>query len=113
MNEFEIIGYKEFSTDKLLRKENFAIEEVIVFCGIASPEYFVAKLKNDKIKIKHIINFKDHAKYSKNEYRKIEKFKNHTLITTEKDSVKLKKELISDLKIYVALLDIKFKLISN
>lgn len=70
------------------------------FTGIAYPEKFFKSLEKNNISIKYKFEFPDHHIYSEEDiYMLLEKAKstNTTLITTEKDFVKIPKKYHSDI----------------
>ena len=79
----------------------------IAFCGIGNPESFLGTLKKNNFKISEFLSYPDHYNYSENDLKKIKKIadlKNLSIITTEKDYIRLddqKKQEIEYLKIYV------------
>lgn len=76
-------AYNIFDESEHLEK----MEKVIAFSGIGQPEQFYKFLKNyDVIKT---VDFEDHHLYTQKDIEDLEKYK-LTLITTEKDAVKLK-----------------------
>ncbi len=84
-------------------------EEYKAFCGIGIPEKFKKTLEENNIKIKDFMVFEDHYKYTKLD---IEKFKNDdkiSLITTEKDWVKLDLESKKNIKYLDIFLQFKNK----
>ena len=69
-------------------------DEVVVMSGIGNPKAFVSGVK-EKYKVKAKINFPDHHVYSVADIERIvallEKYPNAMLLTTEKDTVKLRR----------------------
>ena len=73
--------------NKLNKKKKY-----YMFCGIGNPNEFKNTLKKHKFNIKYKTIFPDHYKISSDEIRKIKKFslkKNLSIITTEKDYLRL------------------------
>jgi tetraacyldisaccharide 4'-kinase len=74
-------------------KENLDKDiEYIAFAGIGNPEKFYSLLLGNNLKIKQYMSFGDHHNYSDEEVKKLidlAKLNNASLITTEKDYVKL------------------------
>ncbi len=74
-------------------KENLDKDiEYIAFAGIGNPEKFYSLLLENNLKIKQYMSFGDHHNYSDEEVKKLidlAKLNNASLITTEKDYVKL------------------------
>ncbi len=67
--------------------------KVVGFCGIHNPERFLFKMVTDLVEVVHFKEFRDHHSYRPSDMRKlfrIAREKNvNTLMTTEKDAVKL------------------------
>tara|TARA_B100000965_G_C19593712_1_gene759121 strand:- start:778 stop:1791 length:1014 start_codon:yes stop_codon:yes gene_type:complete len=69
----------------------FKKEKILLVTGVANPNPLLDYLNSQNINFFHL-NFSDHHKYSKNDIFKIHKdFKSKTILTTEKDYVKIKK----------------------
>jgi tetraacyldisaccharide-1-P 4'-kinase len=81
----EIEGiYKE---DAPVSPESLKNHAVVAFAGIAKPERFFASLESMGIHPLKCVRFPDHHHYSS---REIEKLGGETLVTTEKDAVRLR-----------------------
>lgn len=76
---------------------------VIVFSGIANPEYFKSILEQMNIKIEKEIKFENHAVYNEKKYQKLKVNNPNDLcfITTYKDFVKLDTAFKNQYTIYV------------
>ena len=76
-------------------QENIAIkkgDKVLAFCGIGIPDKFKKTLEHQEIRVQKFIHYKDHHFYSKSDIKyliKKAKSKNLTLVTTEKDYIKI------------------------
>jgi tetraacyldisaccharide 4'-kinase len=71
----------------------------IGFCGIAHPEKFKKTLESNNADIVDFISFPDHHQFSKGDLKKLislAKKKDATLITTEKDHVRISDQSIKD-----------------
>ena len=88
-------------------------EPVFAFCGIADHNSFFESITQLGIIIKGKKHYRDHQNYSdriiRNLLEKIKKLKLNTIITTEKDLVKLPKFFINTFQIYVLQLSIIIK----
>ena len=76
-------------------------KKYLMFCGIGNPKEFENTLLKYKFKIKHKIVFPDHYKVSNNEIKNLKEIaKKHelTIITTEKDYLRLNKKEIKNIK---------------
>ena len=66
---------------------------LLAFCGLAEPVYFYQTCKDLNLCITHFLNYPDHHRYTKKDVLHLieiaKKNKIDTLITTEKDMVKL------------------------
>ena len=81
----------------------------IAFSGIGNPENFYLTLKENKFKITRDFSFPDHYNYKKNEIESIKKFANTNnlkIVTTEKDYLRISKELRNDIDYIKMNLDI-------
>ncbi len=69
-------------------------KECIVVCGIASPDYFIETLKRLGAAVKEEFIFQDHHPYNKDDLNRIaakcRQLSIETIITTQKDAVKLR-----------------------
>ena len=71
-------------------------KSLIAFCGIARPEKFFQTLKKLDLNVIETIPFPDHFPYTENDLRKLikkAKLANALLVTTEKDLVKIPKNI--------------------
>ena len=98
---FQLIKYKQGKLELESKINNKG--SVIIFSGIANPNYFNEILKNMEIKIEKIIIFKNHTKYDSKKYQQLKKSNpNHlSFITTYKDFVKLNDTFKNIYTIYV------------
>ncbi|MBI5681796.1 MAG: tetraacyldisaccharide 4'-kinase [Deltaproteobacteria bacterium] len=83
-------------------------KKVLAFSGIANPVSFFITLKNTGAIIKNTFVFKDHHRYTIKNLDNIKRDSCGTayIITTEKDSVKIKDILPSDMDVYAMTIDI-------
>ena len=88
-------------------------ESVYGFCGIANPNSFLDFIKSENIDIKGHSIFQDHYGYSNQSVKELEKLIKqsdaNSIITTEKDLVKLSADFIKQYKVYVVMVNIIFK----
>lgn len=92
--------------------------EILMLCGIARPETFREYLMNQYSKMITSLIFPDHHAFTKEDLMRIQtafeklESKNKVLITTEKDSVRLRNhpnlEILSGIPIYYIPISIKF-----
>lgn len=92
--------YKAFCFVDVMRKieyslEDFKGQESLVISGIANPPSFLNALEKVHVNTKNRIIFRDHKNYTLKEVKRIRKefytTNSHSVVTTEKDAVKLSK----------------------
>jgi len=90
------------------------LSPLFAFCGIAHGDSFFRTLKEMKIKISDSISFKDHVEYDGSTMSmltsKINASKTKTVITTEKDLVKLPDSFINAYNIHVLVMKMEVDL---
>lgn len=82
-----------YSKYKLVNQEDFKNKNILAFAGIGNPENFFNLLMESGLNIKKTIPFPDHYDFNKKEILEIiEKAKkqNYTILTTEKDFLRIK-----------------------
>ncbi len=99
-------GFIDVRDNKFYDKSIFENQKSLLLCGIANPYSFITLLEVLKIDSKDRLIFRDHKYYTIDEVQLIRREfyarNSHSVITTEKDAVKLsrfKKEL-DDIDIY-------------
>ena len=102
---------------KLINRENFKNKNILAFAGIGNPENFFDFLVENELNIKRSISFPDHYDFKKKEILDIidqAKSKNYTVVTTDKDFLRIKNLELSGITPCVINLEIlkKNKLIS-
>ncbi len=85
----ELISFTNAKTGETLATEELSGKECVIFSGLAQPEYFEQILLENNIKIIDKLEFPDHYRYREKDYKKLNKFRESVLITTEKDIVKI------------------------
>jgi tetraacyldisaccharide 4'-kinase len=79
--------------------------KALAFAGIANPRQFFAMLHQNGIHLRDSIGFRDHHDYSQADYKRLkarcQRLSADTLITTEKDAVKLGPTALSPLRVVV------------
>jgi tetraacyldisaccharide 4'-kinase len=86
---------KIYSKNNSIKIIDIPFKEKLLIAGIANPKPFFDFLKNDN---DSILNFPDHHNFSNDDLIKIKKMsENKTIITTEKDFMRLHNELIDNL----------------
>ena len=82
-----------YSKYKLTNQKDFNNKKIVAFAGIGNPENFFNLLIESGLNIKKTISFPDHYDFNKEEILEIiEKAKklNYTVLTTEKDFLRIK-----------------------
>lgn len=111
--------YKAISFFDLKRKTELSLDEFqgqksLVVSGIATPFSFLNILRQTKVDTQNKLIFKDHKRYTFDDIQRIRQLfystNSHSVVTTEKDAVKLTKfaREMDDIDIYY--LKIKFSL---
>ena len=104
------VFYSSYKLEKIFcesSKDNFNKDKVIAVSGVGDPQSFESSLLKENINILYHFKFRDHHNYDQadiNNIVKVSKTMNAlSIITTEKDYVKLKKLDISniDLKFFI------------
>ncbi len=104
-SRYEPMHFRNVKTNELIALTEMAELSAIAFSGIASPKYFEQSLDRAQIKICEFIGFPDHHHYGPKDIDMIDvAAKGHncqTLITTEKDVVKLGTDFFHELNVFV------------
>lgn len=101
-----------YSYYKLINSENFKDKNILAFAGIGNPENFFDLLIESGLNVKETISFPDHYDFKKKEVLEIiEKAKkqNYTILTTEKDFLRIKNFNFSEISSCNIKLEIKKK----
>jgi tetraacyldisaccharide 4'-kinase len=111
---YDAIGFVDVKKHILYKAEEFIGQKSLVVCGIANPKSFLNALTVMKIMTTNKLIFRDHKYYKSDHIQKIRKqfydTNAHSVITTQKDAVKLgqyAKEL-DDIDIYYLKIEMKF-----
>lgn len=109
---YEATGLQDIKTKQVFPIEEFIGQKSLVVCGIARPFSFLRVLESNQIDIANKLLFNDHKKYANKEVQRIRKqfydTNSYSVITTEKDAVKLteySKEL-DDIDVYALNIDL-------
>ena len=100
------------------KKSNYSVQEFegqksLVVSGVANPVSFINALKQTNVDTANQIIFRDHKNYTSKEVQRIRKefysTNSHSVVTTEKDAVKLSKysKELDDIDIYYLKIKIK------
>lgn len=111
---YKAISFIDLKHRTELSLEEFQGQKSLVVSGIATPFSFLNILRQKKIDTQNKLIFKDHKKYTYNDVQRIRQLfystNSHSVVTTEKDAVKLTNfsREMDDIDIYY--LKIKFSL---
>ncbi|MEN8192604.1 MAG: tetraacyldisaccharide 4'-kinase [Bacteroidota bacterium] len=108
-------GLFDVKNHQFFNLQEFEGEKSLVVCGIARPYSFLRVLETNNIDIKNKLLFKDHKEYTLKEVdlirKKFYETNSNSVVTTQKDYVKLKafsKEL-DDIDIYYLKIDMEIE----
>ncbi len=87
--EMLLESYTNIKTEEKLSPTSLFGKKCVIFCAIAQPIYFEQLLTANGVNVIKKFYYPDHYYYKKKDYKKIDKLKEHILITTEKDGIKL------------------------
>ena len=111
---YKAISFFDLKSNTELSLEEFQGQKSLVVSGIASPVSFLNILKQTKVDTQNKLIFKDHKRYTYDDIQRIRQLfystNSHSVVTTEKDAVKLTQfsRELDDIDIYY--LKIKFLL---
>lgn len=112
---YSVKGFYDVKHHTQYEPEEFQGQKSLVVCGIAKPHSFLDVLKNNKVDVTNQLLYPDHANYTMAEVQEIRKMfydtNSHSVLTTQKDAVKLKnfsKEL-DDIDIYYLKIELKIE----
>jgi tetraacyldisaccharide 4'-kinase len=108
-------GIYDVKTHKRYSINEFAGQKSLVVCGIARPYSFLRVLENNSIDIKNKLLFGDHKHYTTKEIQSIRKTfyeaNTHSVLTTQKDAVKLNSfsRELDDIDIFYLKIELKIE----
>ncbi len=111
---YKALSFFDLKHNTELSLEEFRDQKSLVVSGIATPFSFLNILRQTKVDTKNKLIFKDHKKYTYNDVQRIRQLfystNSHSVVTTEKDAVKLTNftRELDDIDVYY--LKIKFQL---
>jgi len=111
---YKALSFFDLKHSTELSLEEFQGQKSLVVSGIATPFSFLNILRQTKVDTQNKLIFKDHKRYNYNDVQRIRQLfystNSHSVVTTEKDAVKLSKfaREMDDIDIYY--LKIKFSL---
>lgn len=92
---YKAIGFVDVARNIHYSMEDFNGQKGLIVSGIANTESFLKVLKQNGVEINNQMIFRDHKEYTLKEVQQIRKrfytTNSHSVITTEKDAVKLTK----------------------
>jgi tetraacyldisaccharide 4'-kinase len=109
---YQAISFFDLKRNTELKLEDFQGQQSLVVSGIATPFSFLNILRQTKVDTRNKLIFKDHQRYTYDDVQRIRQLfystNSHSVVTTEKDAVKLTKfsREMDDIDIYY--LKIKF-----
>ena len=89
-----------YSKYKLANKEKFKNKNILAFAGIGNPNNFFDLLKSNGLTVTKTLSFPDHYNFKKSEILKIiniAKKENYTILTTEKDFLRIEEYKFSEI----------------
>ena len=110
---YETIGFVDIKKQIFYNIQDFEGQKSLVVSGIANPFSFINALKQTKVDTLKQIIFRDHKNYTLKEVQRIRKefydTNSHSVVTTEKDAVKLYKfsKELDDIDIFYLKIQIK------
>lgn len=112
---YQAISFVDIKRNTEYKLSDFEGQVSLVVSGIANPYSFLNILKKNKVDTRNQLIFRDHKRYSYKDVQKIRKefyvTNSHSVVTTEKDAVKLteySKEL-DDIDIFYLKIEMKFE----
>jgi tetraacyldisaccharide 4'-kinase len=111
---YKALSFFDLKHNTELSLEEFQGQKSLVVSGIATPFSFLNILSQTKVDTQNKLIFKDHKKYTYNDVQRIRQLfystNSHSVVTTEKDAVKLTNftRELDDIDVYY--LKIKFQL---
>lgn len=92
---YKAIGFVDVKKQTNYKVEEFGGQKSLVVSGIANPHSFINALEQTNVDTQNRIIFRDHKNYTGKEIQRIRKefyeTNSHSVVTTEKDAVKLSK----------------------
>jgi tetraacyldisaccharide 4'-kinase len=114
-SQYKVVGIFDVKTNDEYKTIDFEGQQSLVVCGIASPFSFLRILTENNINIKNKLVFPDHKEYTNKEVQEIRKkfydTNSHSVLTTQKDAVKLMKfsKELDDIDIYYLKIELEIE----
>ncbi len=111
-SRFVLTGFVNLQTGELVAKDTMHGTVCVVFCGIANPESFSTLLEDAGMPVQQLLSFPDHWRYSAEDLQTIwdstEGCAPKTVITTEKDAVKIRQHVPESLEVFAARIELEW-----
>ncbi len=105
--QYKISYVVSVSTNKKSSIESFSNSKVKTISGIGFPSGFNLLLQKYNVKIAETYNFRDHHNFSEKDIRKIANDSSYPILTTEKDILRIHKELVKKIpNLFYTVIDI-------
>ena len=110
---YEANGFYDIKTHKFFNVQDFEGQKSLVVCGVARPYSFLECLEKNNIDITNKLIYPDHKNYTLKEIQGIRKkfydTNSYSVLTTQKDAVKLNKfsNELDDIDIYYLKIELK------
>ena len=111
--QYEPHGFIDIKTHNFFNANEFIGQKSLVVCGIARPHSFLSALEKNNIDITNKLLYPDHKNYTLQEVQGIRKkfydTNSYSVLTTQKDAVKLSKfsKEFDDIDIYYLKIELK------
>ncbi|MDY0079866.1 MAG: tetraacyldisaccharide 4'-kinase [Ignavibacteriaceae bacterium] len=111
---YETVGFVDLKSNLHYKPEEFVGQKSLVVSGIANPYSFINALKKINIETANHIVLRDHKFYTEDDIKRIRKefyaLNVHSVITTQKDAVRLFSYLkeLDDIDIFYLKIEIRF-----
>ncbi|MHC1738107.1 MAG: tetraacyldisaccharide 4'-kinase [Ignavibacteriaceae bacterium] len=111
---YKAVGFIDIKRESYYKPEDFVGQKSLVISGIANPYSFINGLKKMNIETANHIVLRDHKFYTPEDIKRIRKefyaLNVHSVITTQKDAVRLTPFLneLDDIDIFYLKIEIKF-----
>jgi len=112
---YKVIGFVDAVKGTEYAVKDFEGQKSLIVSGIANPYSFINALKQTKVDTSNQIIFPDHKNYTLKEIHKIRsefyKTNSHSVVTTQKDSVKLIKysDAFDDVEIFYLKIELRME----
>lgn len=111
---YKTVGFVDIKRESFYKPEDFIGQKSLVISGIANPYSFINALKKTNVETANHIVLRDHKFYTLEDIKRIRKefyaLNAHSVITTQKDAVRLTPFLneLDDIDIFYLKIEMKF-----